>query len=256
MGSWNSFVAIGDSFTEGLDDWRVDGSPRGWADRVAEQIGGGRPDFRYANLAVRGKLLDQIVADQIPVAERLAPDLVAFCAGGNDLIRLACDTDDLARRFDDALARLSATGAEVFVFTGFDLGRMHPVIRRLRGRVACFNTYTRVAAERHGSQVVDLWGMAPLADPRAWGPDRLHLRPDAHRRVALRVLETLGEPVTEDWRVPLPDDGPVSWRDRQLEDLRWFREFVMPFVRRRLQGRCTGDGFAAKRPDLLPLDAG
>jgi len=254
VGNWNSFVAIGDSFTEGLDDWRPDGSPRGWADRVAEQIGAGRPGFRYANLAVRGKLLDQIVEDQVSVAERLRPDLVAFCAGGNDLIRFACDTDDLARRFDSALGRITATGADVFIFTGFDLGRMHPVIRRLRGRVACFNESMRASAERHGSRVVDLWGMAPLADPRAWGPDRLHLRPDAHRRVALRVLEALGEPVVEDWRAPLPDDRPAPWRDRQLDDLRWMRQFAMPFARKLLQGGRTGDGFAPKRPDLMPLD--
>lgn len=252
--TWNSFVAIGDSFTEGLDDWRPDGSPRGWADRVAEQIAAGRPGFGYANLAVRGKLLDQIVEDQIPVAERLRPELVSFCAGGNDLIRFGCDVDDLARRFDEALGRIAATGAEVFIFTGFDLGRMHPLIRRLRGRVATFNESMRAAAERHGSHVVDLWGMAPLADPRAWGPDRLHLRPDAHRRVALRVLETLGEPVSEDWRAPVPDGDPMPWRARQADDLRWMREFVMPFVRKRVQGRRTGDGFLPKRPDLLPFD--
>lgn len=254
MGGWRSFMAVGDSFTEGLDDWHADGSPRGWADRVAEHIGADRGGFRYANLAVRGKLLDQIVEDQVPVVERVHPDLVSFCAGGNDIIRFQCDVDDLAARFDAGLARVAATGADVLVFTGFDLGRMHPLIRRLRGRVACFNESMRVSAERHGARVVDLWGMAPLADPRAWGPDRLHLRPDAHRRVALRVLETLGEPVTEDWRLPLPDGAPAPWRDRQLDDLRWMRDFALPFVRRRLRGRTTGDGFLPKRPDLLPLE--
>ena len=82
MSTWNSFIAIGDSFTEGLDDWRPDGTPRGWADRVAEHLAADRPGFRYANLAVRGKLLDQIVDDQVPVAERLAPDLITFSAAG------------------------------------------------------------------------------------------------------------------------------------------------------------------------------
>jgi lysophospholipase L1-like esterase len=251
---WNTFVAIGDSFTEGLDDMRPDGTPRGWADRLAERLAEGDPGFRYANLAVRGKLLDQIVDDQLPVAERLRPDLVAFCAGGNDIIRLACDTDDLARRFDAALARVTATGAEVLVFTGFDVGRMHPLIRRLRGRVACYNELMRASAERHGSTVVDLWGMAPLADPRTWGSDRLHLTAEGHRRVALRVLESLHEPVAEDWRAPLPAAAPTPWRERQREDLRWMRDFVMPFVRNRLQGRDTGDGFLPKRPELLPLE--
>lgn len=248
-----AFLAIGDSFTEGLDDFRADGTPRGWADRVAEQLAASRPGFRYANLGVRGKVLDQIVADQLPVVERLRPDLVAFCGGGNDIIRLSCDTDDLARRFDAALVRVHATGARVLVFTGFDLGHMHPFIRRLRGRVACYNESMRASAERHGSTVVDLWGMAPLADPRTWGSDRLHLTPDGHRRVALRVLEALGEPVADDWRVPLPAAEPTPWRARQVEDLRWLREWVLPFVHRRLQGRRTGDGFLPKRPELLPL---
>jgi lysophospholipase L1-like esterase len=256
VSGFSTFVAIGDSFTEGLDDLRPDGTPRGWADRVAENLGAGDPAFRYANLAVRGKLLDQIVDDQLPTAERLRPDLVAFCAGGNDIIRFACDTDDLARRFDAALERVTATGAEVLVFTGFDLGRMHPLIRRLRGRVACYNELMRASAERHGSTVVDLWGMAPLADPRTWGNDRLHLTTEGHKRVMLRVLETLGEPVAEDWRAPLPDAEPTPWRARQVDDLRWMREWVFPFVRKRLQGRSTGDGFLPKRPDLLPLDDG
>jgi lysophospholipase L1-like esterase len=255
MRSFTSFVAIGDSFTEGLDDWRPDGTPRGWADRVAEQLGASRPGFRYANLAVRGKLLDQIVEDQLSVAERLHPDLVTFCAGGNDIIRFSCDTDDLARRFDAALERVTATGAQVLVFTGFDLGRMHPILRRLRGRVACYNELMRASAERHGSTVVDLWGMTPLADPRSWGRDRLHLTAEGHRRVALRVLETLGEPVTEDWRTPLPAAVPTPWRDRQREDLAWMREFVMPYVRRRLRGHATGDGYRPKRPELLPLES-
>ena len=254
MGSWSSFVAIGDSFTEGLDDWRPDGTPRGWADRVAENLAADRPGFRYANLAVRGRVLDQIVDEQLPVAERLAPDLITFSGGGNDIIRLGCDADDLARRFDAALGRVSATGAQVVVFTGFDVGRMHPLIRRLRGRVACFNELMRASAERHGSTVVDLWGMAPLADPRSWGRDRLHLTAEGHRRVALRTLETLGVPVLDDWRAPLPATDPAPWRARQQEDLLWLRDFVMPYVRRQLQGRQVGGGIAPKRPELRPLD--
>jgi lysophospholipase L1-like esterase len=252
----DSFIALGDSFTEGLVDWRPDGTPRGWADRVAEYLGPRRPGFRYANLAVRGKLLDQIVAEQLPVAERLRPDLVTFCAGGNDIIRFSCDTDDLADRFDAALQRLTATGARVLVFTGFDLGRMHLLLRRLRGRVACYNESMRASADRHGATVVDLWGMTALADPRSWGRDRLHLTAEGHHRVALRVLETIGEPVLEDWRTPLPDAEPAPWRHRQAEDLRWMREFVMPFVRRRLLRHDFAEGFAAKHSDLLPFGTG
>src|SRR5712691_9295456 len=62
----DAFVAIGDSFTEGLDDPDPGGGFRGWADRVAGALSAQRPGFRYANLAIRGKLLTQVVAEQLP----------------------------------------------------------------------------------------------------------------------------------------------------------------------------------------------
>jgi lysophospholipase L1-like esterase len=250
---WNSFVAIGDSFTEGLDDLWTDGAPRGWADRLAERLAAGRPGFTYANLAVRGKILDQIVADQVPVAEQLRPDLVSFCAGGNDIIGITSDPDDLALRVDAAVERLAATGADIIMFTGFDLRRMHMLLRRLRGRVATFNENLRAIADRHHAHVVDLWGMDVLADPRAWASDRLHLTPEAHERVALRALEVLGEPVTADWRTPWPAAEAPAWRAKQAEDLKWVKEHVLPYARKRLRGAHTGDGYLPKRPTLKPL---
>ena len=254
MSRWNSFVAVGDSFTEGLDDLWDDGSPRGWADRLAERLAAGHPGFTYANLAVRGKLLDQIVAEQVPVAEQLRPDLISFCAGGNDIIGIQCDPDDLADRVDTAVARLRATGADVIMFTGFDLRRMHMLLRRLRGRVATYNENLRAIADRHDCRIVDLWGMSVLADPRAWASDRLHLMPEAHERVALRALEVLGEPVPADWRTPWPAAEAPAWRARQADDIRWVREHVLPYARKRMRGLHTGDGYLPKRPTLTPLE--
>jgi hypothetical protein len=122
--------------------------------------------------------------------------------------------------------------------------------------VACYNESMRASADRHGATVVDMWGMAALSDPRTWARDRLHLTAEGHRRVALRVLETIGEPAPEDWRAPLPIAEPTPWRSRQAEDLRWMRDFVAPFVRQRLQGHRTGDGFVAKHSELLPFQRG
>lgn len=248
---WTSYIAIGDSFTEGLDDWRDDGLPRGWADRLAERLAEDTPHLRYANLAVRGKLLDQIVADQLPAAEALRPDLVSFCAGGNDIIRPRCSLESLARRLDDATARLVATGADVVMFTGFDTRKV-PVLNTVRGRIGSFNHVLREIADRHGCLLVDLWAMEPLAEPSSWGRDRLHLTPDGHRRVALGVCEALGLTVSEDWR----EAGPVvshPWLRRRRADLDWSRNYLLPFVRDWLRGRQTGEGFAPKRPELTRL---
>ena len=37
---WKRYVALGDSFTEGVGDPRPGGRERGWADRVAESLAG------------------------------------------------------------------------------------------------------------------------------------------------------------------------------------------------------------------------
>ncbi|HEY2792108.1 MAG TPA: SGNH/GDSL hydrolase family protein, partial [Micromonosporaceae bacterium] len=53
--AWRNYVAVGDSFTEGLDDLdAASGTFRGWADLVAEHLATVTPGFRYANLAIRG----------------------------------------------------------------------------------------------------------------------------------------------------------------------------------------------------------
>ncbi len=259
----SSYVAIGDSFTEGLHDPGPGGGFRGWADRVADALSAQRPGFRYANLAVRGKLLGEVVAEQLPRAVELAPDLVSLAAGGNDILH-GSDVDAIAAEFEPAVANLQAAGCRVLIFTGFD-PRMFPVIRLLRGRIATYNMHLRGIADDYGCDLVDLWSMRVLTDKRAWSPDRLHLTTEGHRRVALRAREVLGVPAAEDWRAPLPPEprsparrapGPAhraQWLAARREDARWAREYAAPWLRRRLGGTSSGDGVPPKRPDLLPV---
>ncbi|TDQ52044.1 SGNH/GDSL hydrolase family protein [Actinorugispora endophytica] len=253
-----SYVALGDSFTEGLSDPYPDsagfpqGRYRGWADRFAQHLVDHAEEVRYANLAVRGKLLRQILTEQLPRAVELRPDLVTVCAGGNDLIRPGADPDALAEEFEAGVRRLRATGSEVIVFTGFDTG-FQPVMRHLRGRIATYNMHLRGIADRHGCHVVDLWSMRVLQDRRAWNWDRLHLSPEGHARLALKVCEVVGAPVEGDWSEPWPEDRRVDWRAARQEDLLWAREFLMPWIHRRLTGRSSGDGLGPKRPNLERL---
>src|SRR5487761_1020357 len=95
-----SFVAIGDSFTEGLNDAAPGGGFRGWADRLAGLLAADYSGLRYANLAIRGKLLRQIVAEQVPAAAAMSPDLISIAGGGNDILRPGADPDVLAELFD------------------------------------------------------------------------------------------------------------------------------------------------------------
>jgi lysophospholipase L1-like esterase len=260
---YGSFVALGDSFTEGLADAGPDGGYRGWADRLAERLAlhraaqpGDGPlatPFRYANLAVRGKLLAQVAGEQVDRAVSLRPDLVSIAAGGNDLIRPnGAGPEALADLFEDAVVRLEDAGAAVIVLTGPP--PPFPLLRRAAGRIALYNLHLRAIADRHDCLVLDLWAMRPLRDPRLWGLDRLHLNGDGHHRVELRAAEVLGLPVDEDWREPLPPAVPMDRATQWREDLHWTREYLLPWVRRRLRGESTGDHVAAKRPDLAPLE--
>ena len=251
-----SFAALGDSFTEGLEDPDPDGGFIGWADRVAAVLAGQVPGFRYANLAIRGRRLPEVVADQVPRAVELAPDLVSLAAGGNDILR-GSDVDELAAQFDPAVAALQAVGCRVLIFTGFD-PRIFPVIRLLRGRIAAYDMHLRAIADARGCNLVDLWSMRALKDARAWSPDRLHLASAGHQKVALRTCEVLGLSADGDWRAPLPP-APANrphtrspaWLAARRQDARWAREYAMPWARRRLGGSSSGDGLPPKRPELL-----
>lgn len=243
-----TFVAVGDSFTEGLDDFRPDGSVRGWADRVAELLADRQGSVAYANLAVRGKVLEQIVADQLPMAIAARPDLITFSAGANDILRPGSDPDAVAAHFDAALTRLCTSGARILVVVGMDPGRT-PVLRLVRGKIAVYNEHLRAIAARQGCEVVDLWALTPLSDPRAWGRDRVHMSTAGHERVARLMARQLGLDAGD------PYEGwphPVLPKTRR-EDIEWAREFLLPWLGRRLRGRSTGDGYLPKRPDLEAL---
>lgn len=249
-----SYAAIGDSFTEGVGDPGPDGSLLGWADRLAVLLDRDRPPggFRYANLAVRGRLLDQIVDEQVPRAVRLAPDLVTFAAGGNDILRPGADPDDVADRFERAVLRLTSAAGTVVVATGFDT-RGVPVLRHLRGRIATYNGHLRAIADRNGCPVLDLWALRALRDQRAWSEDRLHLSSEGHARVARLAARLLGADVTPDPDQPWPLTVPISPADARRENIRWAREYFVPWIGRRLRGESSGDDVTAKRPELLPL---
>ena len=245
---WRRFVAIGDSFTEGVGDPDPGrpGGLRGWADRVAEVLGDGVDDFAYANLAVRGKLLGQIVDQQVAPAIALQPDLITISAGGNDVIRPGSDPDAIAARLDPALGALAATGATLVLFTGVDVG-FSPVFRRIRGRVAVYNEHLRVLAAKHGALVADQWGLTAIQDRHFWCADRLHLNEYGHHEVARMLLTTLGVPSELEPRRPAPR-RPATWRAARTEDLVWTREYLVPWMVRRIRRVSSGDHVPPKRP--------
>ncbi len=245
------FVALGDAFTEGVGDTdpaRPNGL-RGWADRVAEQLAAHNEDFSYANLAIRGRLLDAVVAEQVDAAVAMNPDLITIYAGGNDLMRPSVDLDALLARYDAALGKLAATGATVVVFTAYDTG-WAPVFRNLRGRIAIYNELLREVAERHDVVVFDYWRLKGYDDYRMWDTDRLHMSPLGHTRMAAEVLALLG--VDHDITpIELEAAAELTRREQRRQNAEWARTFLGPWIMRRVRGVSSGDGVAPRWPELV-----
>jgi lysophospholipase L1-like esterase len=251
---YETFVAIGDSFTEGLDDRRPDGSYRGWADLVAGELAAGTPGFRYANLAVRGRRFQRIRKEQVPLVEAMAPSLVTVSAGGNDIIGFRCDVTELSRSMHELLERLVGAAETVVVFTGFDPRGRLPMGGVLAARAAAYNASVRSSANAFGAHVVDLWTMPHLSEARMWAGDRLHLSTDGHELVAEAVLAVLG--VTPGAGTRMRQD-PVarSWLADRRSDAQWVSTYLAPWLGRKLRGRSAGDFVDPKLPELTSVAA-
>jgi lysophospholipase L1-like esterase len=246
---FSTYVALGDSFTEGVgdhDESRPNGV-RGWADRVAEALAADNAGFRYANLAIRGRKLPAILAEQIGPALAMAPDLVSIYAGANDILRPRVDIDALMGRYDEAIGRLAGTGATVVMFTAFDTVAS-PGFRSLRGRFATYSELAREIAERHGAVLVDYWRLREFRNWAYWDDDRMHMSSYGHQLMAVEVLDALG--VEHGLKRPEVEPAePPSVR----EHLEWAARHVRPWVARRLTGRSSGDSVTAKHPEPGPL---
>jgi len=245
--TYTSFVAVGDSFTEGMSDSLPDGGYRGWADLLAARLAAHTPGFRYANLAVRGKLIGQIVDEQTGPAAAMGADLVTLVGGGNDVLRPKCDIGRVCGLLEEAADRLAPSCKKLVLMRG--PGRRGPVQGRFQPRMERLFSFVDELAVRHDATVVNLYASETVGDPRMWADDRLHLNAEGHRRVAEAVWQALGHEPEEDWDAPLPPAVRPGWLARRTSDARFAREHLGPWIARRMTGRSSGDNVT---PMLVP----
>jgi phosphatidylinositol alpha 1,6-mannosyltransferase len=253
-GGWSRFVALGDSLTEGLCDASrmPSGEFRGWADRLAELLAHtGDGPFRYANLAIRSKRVHHLVAEQVPRALELRPDLVSVLIGANDLVGPRPVIADLVAQVEAAVRTLRAGGADVLLVTPF-LPRRTAARVLFARRFAAYNSELRRIAAQTGAILLDLEATPAIGDLPLWADDRVHLRSSGHRFVAYRAAEALGVPDAE----ALGGLDEALHADDPVAPGSWVRRDALPWVWRRLRGRTAGDGRAAKHDGYVELPGG
>ncbi|PZU39495.1 MAG: glycosyl transferase [Microbacterium sp.] len=248
-----SFVALGDSLTEGLCDTSrmPPGQYRGWADRLAQLLAHAREGdtpLAYANLAVRSRRVRDLVDEQLPMALALRPDLVSVFIGANDLVGPRADVAALAAEVASAVRTLRAAGSQVLLVT--------PVLPRRRAsvlfvrRFARYSSALRRISRETGCLLLDAEAMPELADPSAWADDRVHLSARGHRVLAYRAADVLGVPDAD--ALGGLDDAFHAVEDAPPEGS-WLRVHALPWVWRRLRGRTAGDGLGPKHNALIAL---
>ena len=232
------YVAIGDSFTEGVGDELPGGHVRGWADLVAQGWADASGEaVEYANLAIRGKLVWPIVEQQLEPALALRPTHLSFNGGGNDILRPRTSVARVVEAFQTVLRRCDEEGVTLILLSGANPSAQLPLARVIQRRGDLLSR----AVEAHFADRPDVvralnWFDTELATPPYWSEDRLHMNARGHHRVAARVLTALGmEPPSAWWSLPpLPPTGKRG--------AAYYREHVGPWVRRRLTGTSSGDG--------------
>lgn len=249
------YVAIGDSFTEGVGDWRQDGTPRGWADRVAEGLAAASAEpVHYANLAIRARLLAPIATDQVDEVLGLdpLPDLMTFNGGGNDMLRPGTSLESLVRLTRTAVDRCLEAGIRVVLLSGPDPSSGLPNSRVIHTRGTELTLAVKDFAAQRGLLFVSCWEDPTFHGPEYWCEDRLHLNPYGHARVAHLVLAALGVPSEL-------GDPPTArrWREGPWDEVRYYRHHVAPWVGRRLRRRSSGDNRLPKHPtwSLVPPES-
>ena len=250
MTVFTRFIALGDSMTEGMCDEIVDGQYRGWADRVADTLAKENPNFTYVNLAIRGKLLHQVIDDQIPDAAKyvIGPEtLVSFHAGANDVLRPNYQAEDAFAKYEKGISDLIKTGATVIVFTVIDRVEGNGKTAQLwHERFSAFNVNVRQVANKYGAIIIESDNAQWMADLRFLARDRLHLNSDGHWRLSQAVLENLGKEFDPKWKIPLDPATAKSRLRKNLENIIWIIIFVLPWIWRRIRGKSSGDGRSAK----------
>jgi lysophospholipase L1-like esterase len=244
---FTSYAAVGDSFTEGVGDELPDGRVRGWADLVAVGLALASPTpVGYANLAIRGRLLAPIVDGQVDDALALTPQLLSINGGGNDIMRPRVSIDSITDQLEAAVDRATDAGVHVLLVSGANPSKHLPLGTLIEARGERLAVAIRSRLPKENVTFVDNWADAELGDRRFWSHDKLLLNSRGHERVASNVLAALG--------VPIPDAATDHATIPSQRTADYWRQYVLPWIGRRVTGRSSGDNRVPKYATLTPVE--
>lgn len=247
-----SYVALGDSLSEGLGDFAF--SERrvhsGWADRFATLLAREAElqghEFHYANLAIRGAKIEAIMGHQLERALLLKPDLVTVMAGQNDLFSKIENLPRLEQILREGIQKLQDAGCKVIISN--TINPIHLMVFRPLAKLAVRMTEVieRVARDMN-VPLHDVHRIQSLSDVSYWAEDMVHFSGPGHIKVANEAAALLNL----SYRLSELDECEIAVPERGVFGTsRWVIKHVVPFVWRRIRRVSSGDGLEPKLPEL------
>ncbi|MFD3510345.1 SGNH/GDSL hydrolase family protein [Nocardia sp. NPDC058666] len=190
---WQRFAVLGDSIAAGIGDPSPGYAPTGWAQRVAADLTVANPALAYRNTGRIGATSGQVIEQQLNEILEFAPDLVHVSCGGNDLFTAGGDVDQVHENLSTILTALSATGAQLSIFTMCDVWdseRMAPM-RPMRERMAALNEVLRSVATEFDAVLTELWDHPLRLRPEVMSADLIHFATNGQAVLASAVVGSL-----------------------------------------------------------------
>ncbi|MBI3151732.1 MAG: SGNH/GDSL hydrolase family protein [Chloroflexi bacterium] len=195
MHPWKHYVAIGDSFTEGIGD-PVDGFQSiGCMERLAQILQKSNPDFQFTNLAKRGLMISEIRQGQLVHALKLKPDFVSIVAGANDIMKGRFEAQNFENELRGLYESTVKTGALVssgnIPFFPFIKTLEAPVQTRLNRQIEKANSIIQNLADEYKIILVNANAHGDDFDENDWSTDFVHLNARGYFKFTDVIIQTL-----------------------------------------------------------------
>ncbi|HEU4742577.1 MAG TPA: SGNH/GDSL hydrolase family protein [Meiothermus sp.] len=189
------FVALGDSFTEGVGDPLECVPLRSAHDWLAEWMMAANPRMRYTNLATRGLRAAEVRSQQMQRGLNLQPDLVSIVAGANDCLRGPFSADGLKAELSLMFGAFEGMGARIFTASlpNFTLRLELPdgVRERVKRNLEVTNHIIHDLARRYETIFFDFWESDLDKNPALWSQDGVHPNALGYLEIAKAVAPVL-----------------------------------------------------------------
>jgi lysophospholipase L1-like esterase len=195
MHPWKNYVAIGDSFTEGVGD-PVDGFQSiGSMERLSQILKRSNPDLKFTNLANNGLMITEIRQSQLVRALSLKPDFITIVAGANDILKGRFE----AQNFENELRSLYESTVKMGALVSSGNVPDFPLVKTLEAtvqkrfnrQIEKANSIIRSLAAEYKIIFVDANAYSHDFDENDWSADQVHLNARGYFKFTDVVIQEL-----------------------------------------------------------------